>query len=153
MRFTEEQIIGALREQETGGSGADLCEKYGVSEATLYNWKAKYGGFGVPEAMFALIPARMVSAGSLADRSGPAFWLGERVESGIGARRRSRRPTDRRRRTPGKTICSRWFSKNGLRSDRRPPLIGGDEGREAGRRRAIPAAASSCAAVASRSSS
>ena len=37
VRFTEEQIIGALREQEAGAKGADLCRKYGMSEATLYN--------------------------------------------------------------------------------------------------------------------
>ena len=50
VRFTEEQIIGFLREQEAGAKGADLCRKYGMSEATLYNWKAKYGGLDVSEA-------------------------------------------------------------------------------------------------------
>ena len=49
-RFTEEQIIGVLREQEAGTKTADLARKHGVSEATLYNWKAKYGGMDVPEA-------------------------------------------------------------------------------------------------------
>jgi putative transposase len=49
-RFTEEQIIGVLREHEAGGKTADLARKHGVSEATLYNWKAKYGGMGVSEA-------------------------------------------------------------------------------------------------------
>jgi putative transposase len=49
-RFTEEQIIGVLREQEAGLKTADLCRKHGISEATFYAWKAKYGGLGVPEA-------------------------------------------------------------------------------------------------------
>jgi putative transposase len=41
-RFTEEQIIGILREQEAGAKAADLAHQYAVSEATIYNWKAKY---------------------------------------------------------------------------------------------------------------
>jgi putative transposase len=43
-RFTEEQITGILREQEAGAKTADVCRKHGVSEATFYNWKAKFGG-------------------------------------------------------------------------------------------------------------
>ena len=49
-RFAEEQIIGILREHEAGAKAADLARKYGVSETTLYNWKAKYGGMDVSEA-------------------------------------------------------------------------------------------------------
>ena len=49
-RFTEERIIGILREQEAGAKTADLARKYAVSQATLYNWKAKFGGMEVSEA-------------------------------------------------------------------------------------------------------
>lgn len=49
-RFNEEQIIGVLREQERGAKTADVCRKHGVSPATFYKWKAKYGGLDVSEA-------------------------------------------------------------------------------------------------------
>ena len=49
-RFTEEQIIGILREQEAGTKTADLCRKHGISSATFYKWKAKYGGLEVSDA-------------------------------------------------------------------------------------------------------
>lgn len=49
-RFTEEQIIGVLKEHEVGAKTADLCRKHGISEATFYNWKSKYGGMDVSEA-------------------------------------------------------------------------------------------------------
>ena len=49
-RFTEEQIIGVLKEHEAGVKTADLARKHAISEATLYNWKARYGGMEVSEA-------------------------------------------------------------------------------------------------------
>jgi putative transposase len=49
-RFSEEQIIGILKEHEGGVAVADLCRKHGVSDASIYKWKAKYGGMDVPEA-------------------------------------------------------------------------------------------------------
>ncbi len=49
-RFSEEQIIGVLKEQEAGMSTADVCRKHGVSSATFYKWKARYGGLEVSDA-------------------------------------------------------------------------------------------------------
>jgi putative transposase len=49
-RFSEEQIIAILREHEAGAKAAELARKHGISEATLYNWKAKYGDLDVSEA-------------------------------------------------------------------------------------------------------
>lgn len=48
-RFSEEQIIKILKEQETGLKVADICRQQGISEATFYNWKSKYGGMEVSE--------------------------------------------------------------------------------------------------------
>ena len=49
-RFNEEQIIAILREQEAGAKTADVCRKHGVSSATFYKWKSRYGGLDVSDA-------------------------------------------------------------------------------------------------------
>ena len=49
-RFTEEQIIGMLKEHEAGIPVSDLCRKHGVSDASIYKWKARFGGMDVSEA-------------------------------------------------------------------------------------------------------
>lgn len=49
-RFSDEQIIGILKEHQAGLSATELCRKYGVSDATFYKWRSKYGGMDVPEA-------------------------------------------------------------------------------------------------------
>lgn len=49
-RFTEEQIITVLKEHEAGGKTAEVCRRHGISTATFYKWKAKYGGMEVSEA-------------------------------------------------------------------------------------------------------
>jgi putative transposase len=49
-RFTEEQIVGILKQGEAGLGTGELCRQHGISNATFYNWKAKYGGLEVSEA-------------------------------------------------------------------------------------------------------
>jgi putative transposase len=49
-RFSEEQIIGILKEHQAGLSALELCRKYGISDATFYNWRSRYGGLEVSEA-------------------------------------------------------------------------------------------------------
>jgi len=50
MRFTEEQVIGVLKEGEAGIKTEELCRKHGISKATFYKWRSKYGGLEVNEA-------------------------------------------------------------------------------------------------------
>jgi len=49
-KFSEEQVIGVLKEHEAGLSAAEICRKYGISDATFYKWRSKYGGMEVSDA-------------------------------------------------------------------------------------------------------
>ena len=49
-RFSEEQIIGMLKQQESGVATAEICREHGISQATFYKWKDKFGGMNVSEA-------------------------------------------------------------------------------------------------------
>ena len=49
-RFTQEQIIGVLKEHHAGLSAGELCRKHGISDATFYKWRSKYGGMDVSDA-------------------------------------------------------------------------------------------------------
>ena len=49
-RFTQEQIIGVLKDHQAGATAADLCRKHGISDATFYTWRSKYGGMDVTHA-------------------------------------------------------------------------------------------------------
>ena len=49
-RYSEEQIIGILKEHQAGMTAADLCRKHGISDATFYKWRSKYGGLEVSDA-------------------------------------------------------------------------------------------------------
>ncbi|WP_176381689.1 transposase [Paraburkholderia youngii] len=63
-RFTEEQIIGILKEAEAGLTPTELCRKYGIWEATYYNWKAKFSGTTVSEAQRLKEPVRRTTSSS-----------------------------------------------------------------------------------------
>ena len=49
-RFTQEQIIGVLKEHQAGAPAAELCRRHGISDATFYTWRSKYGGMDVSDA-------------------------------------------------------------------------------------------------------
>ena len=49
-RFTQEQVIGVLKEHQAGAAVADLCRRHGISDATFYTWRSKYGGMEVSDA-------------------------------------------------------------------------------------------------------
>ena len=49
-RFTQEQIVGVLKEHQAGATAADLCRKHGISDATFYKWRSRYGGMEISDA-------------------------------------------------------------------------------------------------------
>ena len=63
-RFTEEQIIGILKEAEAGAKTSDLAQRHGASEATIRNWKAKYGDLEVSKAELLRAPACLINVKS-----------------------------------------------------------------------------------------
>ena len=116
-RFSEEQIIGVLKEAEAGAKTADLARRHGVSEATIYNWKSKYGGLEVSEAR------RLRELGSenaklkrlLADAMLDHAALKDLLEKSSDARRQARSccsspgvPRDER---AAGVPCHRWRSR------------------------------------------
>jgi putative transposase len=114
IRFTEEQIIAVLREHEAGAKTADLARKHGISEATLYNWKAKYSGMDVSDAkrLRSLEEENRKLKKLLAESMLDQAALKELLTKSGRARRQARscrssaqRPADKR--APGLHSCSR----------------------------------------------
>jgi putative transposase len=74
-RFTEEQIIKVLKEHAAGLSAAELCRKYGISDATFYKWRSRYGGMEVSDArrLKKLLAETMLDASTLKEMLGKNF--------------------------------------------------------------------------------
>ena len=102
-RHTEEQIIAILKEHEAGVKTADLCRKHGISEASFYNWKAKYGGLEVSEAkrlkglesenakLKKLLADAMLDNAALKDLLAKNVWSAPSVQGSWTRRRRQLR--------------------------------------------------------------
>src|SRR6476660_7734596 len=102
-RHTEEQIIAILKEHEAGVKTADLCRKHGISEASFYNWKAKYGGLEVSEAkrlkglesenvpLKKLLADAMLDNAALKDVLAKNVWSAPSVQGLDGQRRQLRK--------------------------------------------------------------
>ena len=102
-RFTEDQIIGILKEHEAGVAVADLCRKHGVSNASIYKWKAKYGGMDVSEArrlkalkdenakLKKLLADTMLDNAALKDLLGKNVWSAPALQGFLAAVERSLR--------------------------------------------------------------
>ncbi len=91
-RFTDEQIIGILKEHEAGMAVSELCRKHGVSDASIYKWKAKFGGMDVSEAkrlktledenakLKRLLADAMLDNAALKDLLGKNVWSASSVQ-------------------------------------------------------------------------
>ncbi|MGY3582651.1 putative transposase [Bradyrhizobium sp. USDA 4341] len=97
-RFSEEQIIGILKEHEAGVSVADLCRKHGVSDASIYKWKGRFGGMEVSEAkrlktledentrLKRLLADAMLDNAALKDLLGKNVWSAPSVQGFVTAK-------------------------------------------------------------------
>ena len=74
-RFSEEQIINVLKEQQAGVPVADLCRKHGISDATFYTWRRKYGGMEVSDTrkLKKLLAEAMLDVATLREALGKNF--------------------------------------------------------------------------------
>jgi len=74
-RFSEEQIIGILKERQAGATAADLCRKHGVNDATFYKWRSKFGGMEVPDVkkLKKLLAEQMMDVSTLKEMLGKNF--------------------------------------------------------------------------------
>ena len=74
-RFTEEQIIKVLKEHAAGVSASDLCRKHGISDATFYKWRSRYGGMEISEArkLKKLLAESMLDVSTLKEMLGKNF--------------------------------------------------------------------------------
>lgn len=91
-RFSEEQIIGILKEHQAGATAADLCRKHGVSDATFYKWRSKYGGMEVSDAkklkaleaenakLKKLLAEQMMDVSTLKEMLGKNVWSALRLQ-------------------------------------------------------------------------
>ena len=92
-RFTEEQVIGILKEHQAGLSASELCRRHGISDATFYNWRSKYGGMDVSDAkklkaleaenakLKKLLAESVMDVSTLKDMLGKNFWRPVRRET------------------------------------------------------------------------
>src|SRR4030081_2533027 len=118
-RFTEERIIAVLREHEAGSKTGDVCRKYGISSATFYKWKAKYGGLDVSEAR--RLKALEAENARLKKQLAEAMFEPARLTGPTPKKGDARRQT-RGRGSPLPNLCGEPAA--GVQSDREHPQTG-----------------------------